>query len=501
MLQKRIRVRFAPSTTGPLHIGGLRTALYNYLFAKKYDGEFLLRIEDTDRTRYNNMSEKHILNSLKWCNIIIDKGIGAANEKFPENYKQSLKIKLYIKYAKYLVDKGYAYYAFDSKEELSIMKNNFSKNHYCHYGIYNRHKMNNSLNYNIKNNIKNNKYVIRLKLPILKNNIISIKDKLRGNINFNIYELEDKILIKSDGMPTYHFANVIDDHLMKITHVIRGEEWLSSTPIHVILYQYFQWDIPEFIHLPLILDPDKKGKLSKRNIDNYLYPIIPIKWFDIIKTKNINGFKETGILPNALMNWLILSGNKYNNEFMPTIDDMVDNFNIENTNINNIYLNNKKILWLNHIHIMNKNTQDILILCKELTINDDDVLKLMTTKIIDLIKNRCYLLNDFIKITKTIVYRPHENKYCVLKNNWHDIINIFFIDFCQYLDNCNEIDEKNTKKYFHEFIKKNNIKNIILLFRIIITGIDKGPDIFSIIKIIGKHETINRIKLALSKIN
>ncbi|UOF94650.1 MAG: hypothetical protein IR527_00885 [Bacteroides sp.] len=320
-----------------------------------------------------------------------------------------------------------------------------------------------------------------------------IKDKLRGIIKFNIFELEDKILFRSNGMPTYHFASVIDDYTMNITHVIRGEEWISSTPIHVIIYNYFKWKLPEFIHLPLILDPNQKGKLSKRNILTYNFPIFPIKWYNKKKNNYINGFKEHGFLGDAITNWLFILG--YSNplkEIFYNIEDLIKEFDINKINSVNTILDINKIIWLNKSHINNKSSIELHELCNDLYQLDNNIL---SPKLIDIIKNRCTLLSDIIDISKSIIIRPNINKNDITFKLWNNDIAIFFKKICNLIER-NELDINDLIK----FIKINNLNiknNLIIILRVIITGKSKGPNINDIINFLGKKEIILRIKIAL----
>ncbi|MCK4289081.1 MAG: glutamate--tRNA ligase, partial [Bacteroidales bacterium] len=308
----KVRVRFAPSPTGPLHIGGLRTALFNYLFAKKNNGDFILRIEDTDLARYVPGAEEYIIESLKWCNIKIDEGITVGG--LYEPYRQSERKGIYRKYAKQLIDNGYAYYAFDTPDDLEQMRGRLKaeKSSTQQYNAITRSSMKNSLsltNEEFKQRLESGEpYVIRFKIP--GNEEVTVNDIIRGNVIVNTSELDDKVLFKSDGMPTYHLANVVDDHLMKITHVIRGEEWLPSTPLHVLLYKAFGWEnkMPEFAHMPLTLKPDGKGKLSKRDGDRLGFPVFPLQWTNPVTKEVFSGFRESGYFPEAFINILAFLG-------------------------------------------------------------------------------------------------------------------------------------------------------------------------------------------------
>ncbi len=333
-MKNQIRVRFAPSPTGPLHMGGVRTALYNYLFALKMKGQMILRIEDTDQSRYVEGAEEYILKSLEWCGLKFEEGPHLGGEYGP--YRQSERKKLYNIYVDKLIKSGVAYYAFDTEKELDQMRVNLKKAgvQSPQYNQITRQNMKNSLTLPVEEVDKklsnNEEYVIRIKMP--RNQTIKFKDKIRGWVSFSTNHLDDKVLYKSDGMPTYHLANVIDDYLMKISHVIRGEEWLPSAPLHVFLYESFGWEkeMPEFAHLPLILNPDGDGKLSKRDGDRLGFPVFPILWKNIKTNVNIEGYREKGFLPEAFINMLAFLGwNPGNNQEIFSLEELIKEFSLE----------------------------------------------------------------------------------------------------------------------------------------------------------------------------
>ncbi|WOX79193.1 glutamate--tRNA ligase [Candidatus Shikimatogenerans bostrichidophilus] len=491
---KIIRVRFAPSPTGPLHIGGLRTALYNYIYAKKNNGKFILRIDDTDKKRFIKNSINYLIDSLKWCNINYDEGYGKKGKYKP--YIQSKRLKIYKKYINKLIKNKLAYYAFDKKNKLKLYKKKY-KNFI--YNSLTRKNLNNSLNINNKKLtklIKKNKYVIRLKTPYNKQ--ITFYDKIYGKITINSNQLDDKIIYRSNKTPTYHFANVIDDHLMNITHVIRGKEWLSSTPLHIIIYNYLNWKIPKFVHLPLLLN--NKGKISKRNFNNNNNPIYPIK----SKYKNIkikNSYEELGILPESLINIIALLGwkPKINNEIL-NINTIIKLFTLKDINKSDVHLNFKKSCWINKKYINNNNKKILILLKKYLIFNKiyhyyND--KLLNT-IINLIINRIKLINIndiwyncyyfFIRPKK--FYIPLKIKKYIIYNK-KKIINLFF--------KINIFLKKNHNKnkiilLFKKLQNNNNDYYLILkIIRILIIGELKGIYLLDILNILNYKQIIFRI--------
>ena len=354
-----VRVRFAPSPTGPLHIGGVRTALFNYLFAKKHNGSFILRIEDTDQTRYVKGAEEYIIESLKWCGLEFDEGVGIGGEFSP--YRQSERKELYKKYAFQLIENNKAYYAFDTPEELDAMRERLKAENSSNqqYGIHTRMDMKNSLSLSAeetKEKIdRGDDFVIRVKMP--ENEQIKVKDIIRGDVVFDSNLLDDKVLYKSDGMPTYHLANIVDDYHMKITHVIRGEEWLPSLPLHVLLYQLLGWAdaAPQFAHLPLILKPTGKGKLSKRDGDKGDFPVFPLKWTDLETGDTSSGYKESGYFADAFINMMALLGwNPGTEQEIFSLDELVKAFELEKVGKSGSKFDPEKTKWFNHQYLMQK---------------------------------------------------------------------------------------------------------------------------------------------------
>ncbi|WOX79461.1 glutamate--tRNA ligase [Candidatus Shikimatogenerans bostrichidophilus] len=493
-LNKFIRVRFAPSPTGPLHIGGLRTALYNYIYAKKTNGIFILRIDDTDKKRFIKNSINYLIDSLKWCNINYDEGYGKKGKYKP--YIQSKRFKIYKKYINKLIKNKFAYYAFDKKKTLKLYKKKYK--HFI-YNSLTRNNLNNSLNINnkiITKLIKTNKYVIRLKTPYNKN--ITFYDKIYGKITINSNQLDDKIIYRSNQTPTYHFANVIDDHLMNITHVIRGKEWLSSTPLHIIIYNYFNWQIPKFVHLPLILN--NKGKISKRNFNYNNLPIYPIK----SKYKNINiknSYEELGFLPESLINIIALLGWKpnINNEIF-NINTIIKLFTFKDINKSDVHLNFKKSCWINkkYINKFNNNKKIFFLLKQYLIFNNIDHKDKLLNKIINLIINRIKLINIndiwyncyyFFIIPKKF-YIPLKLKYYIIYNK--KIIIYLFFKIKKFFKN------KPNKNKIILFFKKlqisyNDYYFFLKIIRISIIGELKGISLFDIFNLLNYKNIIYRI--------
>ncbi|MDH3003764.1 MAG: glutamate--tRNA ligase [Candidatus Shikimatogenerans sp. JK-2022] len=480
-MKKKIIVRFAPSPTGPLHIGNLRIALFNFLFSKKYNGKFILRIDDTDKKRIVKNSLDYILKSLKWFKIDYDEGYKKNGKNKP--YKQSKRLKIYKKYLKILLKKKLAYYAYDDIKDINYYK---KKNKYFLYNSINRNKLKNSLNKNYKKK-KKKKYVIRLKTP--KNKLIVFNDKIYGKIKINTNKIDDKIIYRTNKMPTYHFANVIDDYLMNITHVIRGKEWIYSTPIHIILCQYLNFKIPNYIHLPLILNK-KKGKISKRlyNLNkNIIYPINS-------QYKNLkvnNSFEENGYLPESLINLLFILGNKkINDNKIINLKKMIKIFNFKNFKKNNIYFNYKKLLWINKQYIINnKKIKKIIFLKIKKKLKNQKIKNKFIKKIINLIIDRLNLINIKSIWNNCVFFFKRPNKYIYnkyifnkIKKNKKEIISFFLLILFSVL-----------KK------KKINIKKIYLIkiLRLSLIGNINGLEITKIINNLNIKEIIKRIKYLL----
>ena len=490
-----VRVRFAPSPTGPLHIGGVRTALYNFLFAKKNKGVFLLRIEDTDQKRYVDFAEEYIKKSLHWCNIKYDEGVDIEGDKGP--YRQSERKEIYKKYVKQLIKKGHAYYAFDTKEELEAMRENLKKAGVASpkYDSIMREQMKNSLTLpkeEVKKRLSENKqYVVRVKIP--RNKEIKLKDIIRGWVVVNSNTIDDKVIFKSDGMPTYHLANVVDDYLMEITHVIRGEEWLPSAPLHVMLYDFLGWNkkMPEFAHLPLILRPDGKGKLSKRDGDKHGFPVFPLKY----KTEEgeVEGFKDSGFLSSAFVNMLAFLGwNPGTEKEIFNLEELIDAFSLERVSKSGAKFDFEKTKWFNQQHIRLLNNKNIYEIIKEDFVEHEEE---KIIKIIELEKERVLFLSDIVSNSRIYFtgLKINHKEYVFKKNNKE--IKEILCDILEKMLKINDFKKENIETITREYIDYKNLKfgDLLPLLRFVLTGEKRGPSIYSIIEIIGKDIFNNRI--------
>lgn len=500
---KKIRVRFAPSPTGPLHIGGLRTALFNYLFAKKNGGDFLLRIEDTDQNRYVEGAENYIIEALNWCGIPFDEGVGKEGDCGP--YRQSERKEIYKKYVYELLEKGWAYYAFDTAEELDNQRKIYEeKGEVFIYNWKTRGDLKNSLSLD-KNQIEEKlqsgqEFVIRFKMP---QETLVMHDLIRGEVSIDTQTLDDKVLFKSDGMPTYHLANIVDDHLMRITNVIRGEEWLPSMPLHILLYRAFGWEAPQFAHLPLILKPVGNGKLSKRDGDKMGFPVFPLLWQDP-DTQNISkGYREDGYLPEALLNFLALLGwNSGENQEIFSKEELVKMFDLERVSKSGARFDIEKAKWFNHHYIQNTNHQflaEILkeeIISKEIKIEDNSILnEEKLKKIISLIKERANLTTDFFTLSEYFFISPKNFDEKALKKQKKENSFQILKDCTQILENCDDFSSENTEKLIKNYIEEHHLGlgQVMPLIRLALVGELKGVHIFDIAQIIGKDKTISRL--------
>ena len=481
-----VRVRFAPSPTGPLHIGGLRTALYNYILAKKYKGTFILRIEDTDKKREVKNSENYILNALSWIGITPDEGPFSGGSYGP--YRQSERNDIYKIYADKLIKNNSAYYAFDTESDLKKEREKLKKRGEAFkYGSSNRLLFKNSLTLKKENVLKIKERVIRLMVP--EKEKIQVNDEIRGKIIVSSEELEDKVLIKADGSPTYHFANVIDDYLMNITHVIRGEEWLPSLPIHKLLYDSFGWDVPKFLHLPLILNKAGQGKLSKRDGEKEGFPIFPLKW------GNSLGYKETGFLPGALVNYLILLGwSPGSDKELLKIKEVIDIFNEDKIHKGGARFDFEKAVWLNQKHIQNTDPKELLNEFPEFfkNIAHDEKLKV---SIISLIKERALLLTDFEK--ESVFFKSEPKSYDLKSVSKLNKKNAFIV--LKHLHDSLAGEKFALKNWKLEMIgwgkgKGVEPKEIMQAIRIALVGSLNGPDLVSVSLLIGEVRFLKRLK-------
>ncbi len=506
-MERRVRVRFAPSPTGPLHIGGVRTALYNYLFAKKHGGDFLLRIEDTDQTRFVPGAEEYIIEAFDWLGIKFDEGQGIGGDYGP--YRQSDRKPMYKEYADKLIETGWAYYAFDSSEELDNIRKEFEKEKKnFQYDCNTRGGLKNSLSLSkeetdslLENNIP---YVIRFKFP--KDTEIIIHDLIRGEVRMNSNLLDDKVLYKSDGMPTYHLANIVDDHLMKISHVIRGEEWLPSCPLHVMLYKAFGWEatMPEFAHLPLLLKPEGNGKLSKRDGDRLGFPVFPLQWQDPISKETSSGYREAGYYPEAVINILALLGwNSGTEQEIFTIEELIDIFTIERISKSGAKFDLEKAKWFNHQYLQlmpnNKIADEYLKILKGRGI---EVSFDFAEKVVGLVKERCSFAQEIWDQSSFFFVKPETYDEKIIKKRWKEDTPQRLREIADILNSITDFSVETADQAVHSYIEKNelNMGQIMNCLRLSIVGEGKGPNLFEIICLIGKEETLERINTAIETI-
>ena len=505
-----VRVRFAPSPTGPLHIGGVRTALFNYLFAKKHNGTFILRIEDTDQTRYVANAEQYIVDALNWCNIPYDEGPGK-NEKFGP-YRQSERKDLYKQYAEELIAKGKAYYCFDTAEELDFhRKDHEAKGKTFIYNHHNRAKLTNSVSLSkeeVEQRIANgDKYVVRFKMYEPENNdgeTVSTNDLIRGEVTFKKELLDDKILFKSDGMPTYHLANIVDDHLMEISHVIRGEEWLPSVPLHVALYDALGWNAPEFAHLPLILKPVGKGKLSKRDGDKLGFPVFPLEYNNEQTNEISRGYKEDGYFADSFINMLALLGwNPGTEQEIFTLDELCKTFSLDRVSKSGAKFSPDKTKWFNQQYMMLKSNEELAelyttILNEKGIEKDKDYI----TKVVSLIKERASFISEFWDLSSFFFEAPAEYDAKASKKNWKEGTPELMNELIAVLENIEDFNSLNIETIVKEWITSKEIGfgKVMQPFRLSLVGAMKGPHLFDIAEMIGKSATIERIKNTIDKL-
>lgn len=504
-MEKRVRVRFAPSPTGPLHMGGVRTALYNYLFAKKHQGDFILRIEDTDQTRFVPGAEDYIINALTWAGIAPNEGQSFGGEYGP--YKQSERKEMYKQYALQLIESGHAYYAFDTAEELDEMRERLTAAGMAspQYNAVTRQSMKNSISLSADEVQKKldtgEPYVIRIKIP--RNEEVRIKDIIRGWVVVNSTQMDDKVLFKSDGMPTYHLANVVDDYLMKITHVIRGEEWLPSAPLHVLLYQYLGWEdvMPQFAHLPLLLKPDGNGKLSKRDGDRLGFPVFPLDWQDPKSGEKSSGYRERGFFPEAFINMLALLGwNSGDNKELFTHQELIDAFSLERVSKSGAKFDFEKAKWFNQHYLRAKSGEELAAFFKPtLSENNIEVCDDYIVKACDLIKEKAKFVNEFWSIGNYFFEKPTVFDEKILRKKWNEKAAEFFPLFSSELESLNDFTAETVENAFKSTAEKLGVSpgSVMQLFRVFISGVAGGPALFEVAALLGKEEVVSRLNLAL----
>ncbi|CAH8282843.1 glutamyl-tRNA synthetase [Mariniflexile fucanivorans] len=503
-MSKKVRVRFAPSPTGPLHIGGVRTALFNYLFAKKHNGTFILRIEDTDQNRYVEGAEQYIIDALNWCGIPFDEGINK-NEKFGP-YRQSERKHLYKAYAEELIKSGNAYYAFDTAEELDFHRaDHEAKGKTFIYNWHNRLKLSNSLSLSAeKTQAKleaGDDYVIRFKSP--QDETLHLTDIIRGDIKIETNVLDDKVLFKSDGMPTYHLANIVDDHLMEITHVIRGEEWLPSLALHYQLYKAFGWEAPEFAHLPLILKPTGKGKLSKRDGDKLGFPVFPLQWTDPVTEEISRGYKEDGYFPDAMINFLAFLGwNPGTEQEIFNLEELIAAFELERVNKSGARFDPDKIKWFNHHYMQEQNNDELAEAFKKEHSELADIDVNYIALVVGMIKERGTFISDFWELSAFFFVAPNCYDEKASKKAFKENTGELMASINDVLDTITDFSIDNIQTEIKGWITVNNVGfgQIMMPLRIALVGGLHGPDVFEIMFMIGKTETIKRVKKLITKL-
>ena len=500
MTSPRVRVRFAPSPTGPLHMGGVRTALYNYLFAKKHGGDFIIRIEDTDQTRYVPGAEQYILDSLKWCGIEPTEGVGYGGKHEP--YRQSERKPMYKAYAVELIEKGWAYYAFDTPEELDNIRKQaeLAKMPNWQYNSISRMTLKNSLTLPADDVAarleKGEPFVVRFKMP--RNEEVRFQDIIRGWVVFSTNELDDKVLYKSDGMPTYHLANIVDDHTMEISHVIRGEEWLPSAPLHVMMYRAFEWEAPLFAHLPLILKPDGNGKLSKRDGDRLGFPVFPLQWTDP-ETGNISsGYRESGYLPKAFINMLLLLGwAPSNNQEIFTMDEMVEAFTIERVGKSGSKFDPEKTKWFNQQYMRNTPRAELAeMIMPAIQERGYDVCAEYVEGVIELMLERAVFPKDLLDGEYLFVDPTSYDAEAVSKRWKVGESAAILQKWAAVLETLEPFTVESIDAAMKQFLADNSLGMgaVMPLFRLALTGVLTGPGASHVAALVGKEFVLPRIQ-------
>ena len=499
-MNSNVRVRFAPSPTGPLHIGGVRTALYNYLFAKKLGGTFILRIEDTDQTRYVANAEQYIVDSLEWCEIPFDEGPGKEGDFGP--YRQSERKHLYKQYADILIEKGMAYYAFDTSEQLDgHRKQHEQEGKTFIYNWHNREKgrLVNSLVLSKEEVQKRidagDKYVVRFKSP--ENETLILEDEIRGTIKIDTNVLDDKILFKSDGMPTYHLANIVDDHLMEISHVIRGEEWLPSLPLHVLLYRAFDWQAPKFAHLPLILKPVGKGKLSKRDGDKLGFPVFPLEYKNEETGDVSRGYREDGYFSDAFINMLAFLGwNPGTEQEIFSLEGLVEAFDLKRVSKSGAKFNPDKTKWFNQQYLQQKENSEIAALFSEILKNKGIYAdEAFVEKVVSLMKERAVFVADLWELSSFFFETPNSYEEKPFRKQWKVNAGTILDEVASVIEGIDDFSSLTIETKVKEWITSKEIGfgKVMQPLRLCLVGAMKGPHLFDIIEMIGKEETLHRI--------
>ena len=504
-----VRVRFAPSPTGPLHIGGVRTALYNYLFAKNQEGKMILRIEDTDQTRFAPGAEEYLIDALKWCGIELDESVVDGGEFGP--YKQSERKAMYLPYAEQLVKDGFAYYAFDTSEELTAMRERMKAAGVPapQYNAVTRATMKNSLALSETEVQKRldagETYVIRIKIP--RNEEVKLNDIIRGWVVVNTNHMDDKVIFKSDGMPTYHLANVVDDYTMKISHVIRGEEWLPSAPLHVLLYKYLGWEdkMPEFAHLPLILKPDGNGKLSKRDGDRLGFPVFPTQWTNPETKETSSGYREEGYISEAFINMLSFLGwNPGTTQEMFSMEELIAAFSLDRVGKAGAKFDFDKTRWFNQQYLRAKSAEilakDLQVILKE---NEVEVEDGFVATVCEQLKERATFVKDMWEEGKYYFTEPTTYDEKTIRKKWKEDTPKYVLELKDRLSVLADFSSESIEVEFKNYLEENELVmgKLLPAFRLCLTGLGMGPSLFDIASLLGKEETIRRMETALEKIN
>lgn len=500
---EKVRVRFAPSPTGPLHLGGVRTALYDYLFAKNQGGEFVLRIEDTDTARYVEGAEEYIEEALEWCGIIADESPKKGGKFAP--YRQSERRPIYDKYTEQILKTDYAYIAFDTAEELDAIRAEYeARGEVFSYDNRTRNQLRNSLALSDEQVQKlldeKTPYVVRFKMPV--DRTLNLEDIIRGKFSVNTNTLDDKVLVKNDGMPTYHFANIIDDHEMQISHVIRGEEWLPSLGLHTLLYEAMGWEAPQFAHLSLILKPEGKGKLSKRDGDKFGFPVFPLNFTDPATGNVSKGYRESGYLPEAFINMVALLGwSPANDKEILSMDEMAKEFDLNKVHKAGARFSKEKAEWFNHQYIQQKSDQELLEILKnsdfDTTLSDEKLLK-----VISLMKERLTFIKDLTldnEKGKFFFEAPISYDEKASKKAWNDQTSAILGELATHLENT-EFNAESLKNAVHDFAENKGLGmgKVMMPLRLSLVGELKGPDVPDIMELLGKEETTSRINNAIN---
>ena len=501
MTDRKVRVRFAPSPTGALHIGGVRTALYNYLFARQHGGDFVFRIEDTDSNRFVPGAEEYIIESFRWLGLTFDEGVGLGGEYGP--YRQSERRHIYKKYVDELLENGKAYIAFDTPEELEAKRNEITN---FQYDASTRQLMRNSLTMSKeeceKRIAEGEQYVVRFKVePGID---VHVHDLIRGEVVIKSDIIDDKVLYKSaDELPTYHLANIVDDHLMLISHVIRGEEWLPSAPLHVLLYEAFGWQdtMPQFAHLPLLLKPEGKGKLSKRDGDRLGFPVFPLEWKDPKTGEVSSGFRESGYFPEAVINFLALLGwNPGTEQELFTLEELVNAFDITKCSKSGARFDYQKGIWFNHEYILHKSNEEIAKLFACVVVNNgvDETLERITL-VVSMMKDRVNFVHELWPLCSFFFLPPLEYDEKTVKKRWKENSAQVMTELAGVLESLDDFSIEHQEQVVMAWVEEKGYKlgDVMNAFRLVLVGIGKGPGMFDISAFLGKEETLRRIRRAV----